>query len=159
MKARTRPRTAYHRLVRSFDHSDLAALPAYPALRQALGDIACQVADTALAAFVAAVRDMAVTAPFADLCGACSDDCARDHRPGPDDGPCRCGQSCYWPYAAARKADWITGSYRCRQGHTWTCGYPISIAGGRLQAERTAPVCRAAAVSGSPPSPSRPSAS
>src|SRR5262249_62227289 len=86
MKARTRPRTAYHRLVRSFDHSDLAALPAYPALRQALGDIACQVADTALAAFVAAVRDMTVTAPFADLCGACSDESAPDHRPGPHDG-------------------------------------------------------------------------
>jgi len=30
MKARTRRRTAYHRLVRSFDHSDLAALPRLP---------------------------------------------------------------------------------------------------------------------------------
>jgi hypothetical protein len=38
-----RPRTAYHRLVRSFDHSDLAALPGYPALRQALGGLMHQV--------------------------------------------------------------------------------------------------------------------
>lgn len=156
MKARTRPRTAYHRLVRSFDHSDLAALPAYPALRQALGDIACHVADTALAAFAAAVRNMAVTAPFADVCGTCRDDCARGHPPGPDGEPCRCGESCYWPYAVARKAYWITGSYRCRQGHTWTCAYSIGIAGGRLQAERTAPVCRPATASGSSPSAGRP---
>jgi len=116
MKARTRPRTAYHRLVRSFDHSDLAALPGYPALRQALGDIASQVPDTALAAFAAAVRDMAVTAPFADLCGTCSDHCARDHPPVSEDEPCRCGQFCYWPHAAARTDDWITGSYRCATG-------------------------------------------
>jgi hypothetical protein len=159
MKATSRPRTAYHRLVRSFDHSDLAALPGYPALRQALGDIASQVPDTAFAAFAAAVRDMAVTAPFADLCGTCSDQCARDHPAGRDGGPCQCGDSCYWPHAAARADDWITGSYRCRQGHTWTCGYPISIAGGRLQAERTAPVCRSAATTRSSPSDSRPSAS
>src|SRR5260221_14094111 len=86
MKVRTRRRTAYHRLVRSFDHSDLAALPAYPALRQALGDIACQVPDTALAAFAVAVSDMAVTPPFADLCGTCSDECARDHPPAPTAG-------------------------------------------------------------------------
>src|SRR5260370_10176697 len=86
MKVRTRRRTACRRLVRSFDHSDLAALPAYPALRQALGDIACQVPDTALAAFAVAVSDMAVTAPFADLCGTCSDECARDHPPAPTAG-------------------------------------------------------------------------
>jgi len=159
MKATSRRRTAHHRLVRNFDHSDLAALPGYPALRQALGEIACHVADSALAGFAAAVRDMVVTAPFADLCGTCNDQCARDHAPGPDTGPCRCGDSCYWPYAAARTDDWITGSYRCRQGHTWTCGYPISIADRRLQAERTAPVCRSAAVSRPSPSASRPSAS
>jgi hypothetical protein len=138
MKATIRPRTGYHRLVRSFDHSDLAALPGYPALRQALGDIASQMAVTALAAFAAALRDMAITAPFADLCGTCCDQCARDHPPGSDGRPCRCGDSCYWPHAAARADDWITGSYRCRQGHTWTCGYPISTADGRLQGERAA---------------------
>ena len=159
MNATSRSRTAYHRLVRNFDHSDLAALPGYPALRQALGDIASQVPDTALAAFAAAVRDMAVTTPFADLCGTCSDQCACDHPPGPDGGPCRCGDSCYWPHAAARTDNWITGSYRCRQGHAWTCGYPISIAHARLQAERTAPVCRSAAMSRPSPSDSRPSAS
>jgi len=157
MRATNRPRTAYHRLVRSFDHSDLAALPGYPALRQALCDIASHVADSALAAFAAAVRDMAVTAPFADLCGACNDECSAGHPHGPDGRPCRCGDYCYWPYAAARKTDWITGSYRCRQGHTWTCGYPISIADRRLHAERTAPVCRSAAATG--PSASTPPAS
>ena len=57
MKATSRRRTVYHRLVRSFDHSDLAALPGYPALRQALGDIASQVPDAALAAFAAALGD------------------------------------------------------------------------------------------------------
>jgi uncharacterized protein DUF2442 len=29
---------------------------------------------------------MVATTPFADLCGACSDECARDHPPGR--GPC-----------------------------------------------------------------------
>ena len=54
---------------------------------------------TALAAFAAAIMDMmVVTVPFADLCDACSDARAS---PGPDGGPCRCGDSCYFPYAAA----------------------------------------------------------
>src|SRR5258708_21114287 len=87
MKVRTRRRTAYHRLVRSFDHSDLAALPAYPALRQALGDIACQVPDTALAAFAVAVSDMAVPPPFAPRRGPCGDQCARGPPPAPTAGP------------------------------------------------------------------------
>lgn len=108
--------TTYDTEVRSFSHAHLAAVPAYARLRQALSDFANEAPRTALGAFLDALRDMAATAPFGDMC----DTCGRDHPQEYD---------MYWPHAAERDGGWITGTYRCRRGHTWTCGYSIDIIG------------------------------
>ena len=108
----------YDEAVRTFDHSALAALPAYPALRQALNDLANQAPDgTKLADLLSAVRDMAATAPYADMCSSCA-------RRGPDTEYKMC-----WPHAAEREDGYIRGTYRCGRGHTWQCGYAVAIAG------------------------------
>lgn len=94
--------------VRSFDHSQLAALPAYQALRQALSDLANQ-AGLDLGDLLAAVRDMTVTAPYGDCCTSCG------------------RGNISWPHSGVRHDGWLTGYYRCPAGHQWKCGYAIAV--------------------------------
>lgn len=120
----------YDMAVRSFDHAPLAALPAYARLRQALSDIANEAAEQGgmkLSEFLDAVRDMAATAPYGDMCMQCGKACEC-----PPDAllldTCLAHRT-WWPHAAERDGGWITGTYRCSGGHTWPCGYAINIAG------------------------------
>lgn len=111
----TGPLTAYGRLVRSYDHTPLTRLPAYQALRQALSDMGNQATEAAeeflLAGFLEAVRDMALTAPYADCCPSCGSRVTE----------------MTWPHAAVRDGSLIRGTYRCRQGHQWTCNYGVDL--------------------------------
>jgi hypothetical protein len=102
------PTSAYDALVRSFDHSDLAGLPAYAKFRAALNELAHQLEAVPLAVFLEAIRDMAVTTPYGDTCNA----------PGCDTRPLA------FPHKVERAADWLKGTYRCGDcGTVWTCGY------------------------------------
>jgi hypothetical protein len=105
-------RTTCLTALRSFDHSPLAALPAYPLLRQALSDVANQAAAAGrpvdLGMFLRAARDMAATAPYADCCEECD------------------GARIWWPHKVVCEGGWITGTYRCDSGHIWECGYSIA---------------------------------
>lgn len=105
--------TTHSDAVRSFDHTNLAALKSYGPLRQALSDLANQAnGAVTLAEFLDAVRDMALTAPYADCCTDC-----RDRDP-----------EMTWPHAVDRSPDgWLTCHYRCRAGHVWTCGYAATL--------------------------------
>ncbi len=110
--------------VRSYDHTGLAAAPAYVRVREALSDLANQAPPMDLPAFLAAVRDMAATTPYGDRCDSC------DQAAGEWDG------RLWWPHAATVEEGWLTGTYRCDHGHTWTCGYAVSFADYEAQAER-----------------------
>lgn len=103
---------SYETAVRSFDHTPLADLKTYPALRKALNDISTEAHDVAnLAEFLDAVRDMALTAPYADSC-----DCSTK-----DDPPA-------WPHKVDRDRDWLRCGYRCdRCSREWTCGYSVDL--------------------------------
>lgn len=106
----------YETAVRSFAHEDLALLPAYHRLRQALSDLANEAAEgelAPLASFLEAVRDMALTAPYGDTCRECS-------RAGHD-------LQIFWPHSVIRTGGFIRGTYRCSNGHTWTCGYAVDV--------------------------------
>ena len=109
MTTRTQPRGTYDTLIRSFDHGPLARHPAYARLRQALSDLANETDPIPVPAFLAAIQDMTLTAPFGDMCVQC--------------------HAMAWPHAVHRNGEHITGTYRCDQGHTWTCGYSVSIVG------------------------------
>lgn len=110
----TRDPSTYQTLVATHDHHNLAMLPAYAALRQAMSDLANQHDDGLLADFVRAVLDMASTTPYADACSG--------HREGTG---CR---ELAWPYAVGRNGDWLTCSYRCPAcRNTWTCGYAVDV--------------------------------
>ena len=115
----SKPATAYGQLVRSYDHARLARLPAYQALRQALSDISNEAAESGepfpLADFLKAVRDMALTAPYGDMCPRCG------HKG--DSGEF----TICWPYAATRDGACIRGGYRCARGHEWTCSYLVDL--------------------------------
>lgn len=106
----------YVEVVRSFDHAPLAASPAYVVLRQALSDLANESADLdpalTLAGFLDAVRDMAATAPYADGCERCDPD----------------GYRAWWPHAVVREGAGLTGTYRCANGHKWTCWWSVDAA-------------------------------
>lgn len=113
-------RVTYATTVRSFDHTALARLETYPALREALNDFANQ-HEGSLAEALEAVRDMVLTAPYADCCDRC-----RQHPDylGPN------GDVSYlktaWPHAVTRDGDWLYCSYICpRCSHEWTCGYSV----------------------------------
>ena len=113
-------RITYGTAVRSFDHAALAGLASYPALREAINDFANE-ADAPLAYVLDAIRDMVLTAPYADCCDRC-----RQHPDyvGPD------GNADYlkmaWPYVVERKGDWLRCTYRCpRCSYVWTCGYSV----------------------------------
>lgn len=115
------PETSYANTVRSFNHASIARLAAYPALRDALNDLCNQGEEITLAELLDAVRDMTLTAPFADCCDVC-----RRHpdylRPEPDGFSLEPA----WPHAVERKGDWLTCTYRCpRCSHFWTCGYSV----------------------------------
>ena len=104
-------RTAHGERVRDFNHAELARLPAYQALRQALSDISTQAAASAhpvtVAGFLEAVQDMALTAPYGDCCPRCGSEVG--------------GLS--WPHAGSRKGGYLTGEYQCARGHVWPCTY------------------------------------
>ena len=123
----------YDTIISSYDHEQIAALPAYSALRKALSDIGNEAAARGgmkLGEFLAALRDMAATAPFGDMCNRCFNDCWRNHHHSEaayGTRPRRFQIS--WPYAVERKGEYITGTYRCDRGHVWTCTYAISIIG------------------------------
>jgi hypothetical protein len=128
----------YDTTIRSYDHDRIAALPAYAALRQALSDIGNEAAESGgivLGEFLDALCDMAVTAPFGDICNRCCHECWRDHGHGEREIPGTwlpsiCGADrIWWPHAAVRKGEYVTGTYRCERGHIWTCSYAISIIG------------------------------
>lgn len=107
--------TTYVSAVRSFDHTPLSRLDGYPALRQALSDLANQAGQVALDEFLAAVRDMTLTAPYADCCARCRET---------GDGLSEIA----WPHAVDRDVNgWLTCRYRCRRGHAWTCGYAVDF--------------------------------
>jgi DNA-directed RNA polymerase subunit M/transcription elongation factor TFIIS len=104
----------YDTAVRGFDHMHLASHPSYPKLREALNDLATEVANlggTSLSDFLTGARDMVLTTPYADTCNTCRN------------------SAMYWPMAAKRDGDSITGIYRCSNGHTWTCGYDVRLPG------------------------------
>jgi hypothetical protein len=63
----------YEQVARIFDHELLSSLPAYPALRGALSDLAGQAGERGieLAALLDAVGDMAATTPYGDTCERC----------------------------------------------------------------------------------------
>lgn len=110
----------YKNAVRTFDHGQLAAIPAYHKLREALNEL-CLSEDaegTTLEGLLDAVRDMALTAPFADSCPHCRGD-AGDAENGTY-------LQAAWPHAVKRKNDWLTCSYLCpRCSAAWTCGYSV----------------------------------
>lgn len=113
-------RVTYNSAVRSFDHTAMASLDGYPALREAINDFANQ-ADASLAEVLEAVRDMVLTAPFADCCDRC-----RQHPdylgPNGDVGYLKMA----WPHAVERDGDWLRCTYRCpRCAYVWTCGYSV----------------------------------
>jgi hypothetical protein len=123
----------YLEAVRSFDHAPLAASPAYAALRQALSDLANESADLdpaiTLAGYLDAVRDMAATAPYGDMCNRCCLACARTHQHGDDEFPRPCdAYRTWWPHAAVRAGGGVTGTYRCGTGHEWTCWWSVDAA-------------------------------
>jgi hypothetical protein len=106
--------TTYVSTVRSFDHSRFATLPSYHKLREALSDFANE-ADALpdgilLTDLLAAMRDAALTAPYADCCDKCR------HRA--------------WPHAVSRDGSgWLTCTYCCPScSGVWTCGYAVNIA-------------------------------
>lgn len=123
----------YDTIARTYDHEQIAVLPAYPMLRQALSDIGNQAAETGrikLDEFLDALRDMAATAPFGDTCNCCLNECCRNHHHSEADPADSCtADRISWPYAAKRKGEYVTGTYRCERGHVWTCTYAISIIG------------------------------
>jgi hypothetical protein len=107
----------YATCVRSFDHTNLTRGAAYPELRRAISDLANQCGEgVSLADFLEAVRDMALTAPYADCCERC--------RRTPTGGIA-------WPHRVDRDPrGWLTCHYRCvRCNHTWTCGYAADFPG------------------------------
>lgn len=109
----SKPRTTYSKEVHSFDHRSLAQLHAYQALRQALSDIANEAQGVTLTDFLAAVRDMAVTAPFGDTCPNCKD-----------------AYHMNWSHRVDRDGDWLKCTYRCHIcKHVWTCGYSVDMPG------------------------------
>jgi hypothetical protein len=101
--------TTYEQAAGTFDHSPIAALPAYAAVRKALNDLAGQGGDChiKLAALLDAARDMVITTPYADVCDRCHE--------------------MRWPHAAERDGGWLACSYRCPCGNTWTCNYAANI--------------------------------
>lgn len=117
--------TTYDEAVRSFDHAQLASLPAYAALRQALSDLANQSESGDLGTWLAAIGDAATTTPYGDTCERC--DMACKCTPGAP-FPHQCGAyRTWWPHTVERDGGWITGTYRCGRGHAWTCGYAIDV--------------------------------
>lgn len=105
------PTTTYRSAVRSFDHSELAGKPSYPRLREALADLANESDGMMLAPFLEAVRDMTLSAPYADHCDRCTRTCLA------------------WPHRVNRDGDWLTCWYRCSHcHHEWTCGYSVATA-------------------------------
>lgn len=107
----------YDNAVRTFDHGRLAVIPAYHELREALNELclAPEAESTTLGDLLAAVRDMALTAPFADSCPRC--------RGEAEDGTYL---QAAWPHAVTRKNDWLTCTYCCpRCQAAWTCGYSV----------------------------------
>jgi len=122
-RAVPRGRHAPGEWVREFSHPHIAALPAYPGFRQALSDLGDQADEHAVPGgwpgWLGAIRDMALTAPFADMCPQCS--LLGDE----DRAIVRC-----WPHGAERRdRDHVRGMYRCGHGHEWTCYWRVSIAG------------------------------
>jgi hypothetical protein len=93
------------------DHRQLAMLPAYQAARQAISDLANQTDGVTLDDFLKAARDMALTAPYGDMCEHCS--------PAP----------VCWPHAVRRRGRWMLGAYRCPAGHEWVCHWAIDLDG------------------------------
>ena len=125
------PTPSYLTEVRSFDHTPLAEYTAYVRLRQALSDLANEVREDSrlkLSYWLEAVRDMAVTSPYGDMCSQCTKRCAREHE-RPASGLCPCGaySATYWPHAVERDGNWMRGTYRCPNGHEWTCGYAVDV--------------------------------
>lgn len=101
----------YETAVRTFDHTAVASLGAYHRLREALNDIARDADGVSLGDLLEAVRDAALTTPYADSC------------------ECVSGFATYppaWPHRVDRINDWLTCHYRCPWCHReWTCGYAV----------------------------------
>jgi hypothetical protein len=129
---RREPRLGHGDAVRDFSHARLAALPSYGRIRQALSDLDNEIPDAGgmgLAEWLAAVRDMAVTAPFGDMCNECCRVCARTHQHDADEFPRPCGAyRMWWPSAAERRDKYMRGRYQCDHGHVWGCSWLVSMA-------------------------------
>lgn len=109
---------SYESEVRSFDHERLAHFEPYHRLRQALNDLSNEASEhVKLGEFLDAVRDMALTAPYADTCPAC-----RGKEPGNY-------LQMTWPHAVERDdGGWLDCTYRCpRCAHVWHCGYAVDV--------------------------------
>lgn len=103
----------YESAVRSFDHTTLAGLEGYHGLREALNEIAKTAEGVTLAELLEAVRDIALTTPYADSC-----ECVTENVTYPPT----------WPHKVERNDDWLTCSYRCPHcGREWTCGYSVNV--------------------------------
>ncbi len=97
------------KLIREFDHSDVAKLPEYAAAARALDDLAHAIGGGTAAArerFAQIAREMALALKYGD-----ANQCAHPGIPG--------------PYKASIDGDgWLTGTYRCGEcGAEWECGW------------------------------------
>lgn len=123
----------YPQVMRSFDHSSLASSPSYRALRLALDCVARESGESApemtLAGFLDAVRDMAITAVYADMCDQCTRACHRAGHEHPDDEwPRACNAyKSTWPHAAERKRDRMLCRYKCESGHEYTVNWAVDL--------------------------------
>jgi len=105
-------------LIKSFDHSDLLDRPHLRAFREALNNFAND-GHPDFVGFLDQVRDLVLSAPFADYC-----DCGHGRIPhgnGPEADRSICWE---WPIKIESNRGWLTCSYVCGCcGNAWTCGY------------------------------------
>lgn len=108
---------SYESEVRSFNHENLANFESYHRLRQALNDLSNEASEhVTLVELLDAVRDMALTAPYADSCPTCRGKTPDNYL------------QMTWPHAVERKGDYLTCTYRCpRCDQTWNCSYAVNV--------------------------------
>lgn len=103
--------------IASYDIRKYAELPEWHALEKALSDVANAARragiDGGQDALAEAVEHLARGVPYGDCCNTCMRQ-YHDYR------------DIYTPFIAdVRDGNSLLGSYRCKRGHVWTCGYAL----------------------------------
>jgi hypothetical protein len=117
--AMTAPTRANPAGVRSFDHRRLASLPEYHDAARSLNRLVEAIATAEGLAlgqkdWLAAVRDLAASLPFADGCDRCLHDDDAEWVVAPDS------------LAVEAERDWLDAHYRCPGcGVAWSCGWAL----------------------------------